>query len=459
MSLSTDYLIVGAGALSMIFADQLLTETDADIVIVDRRAAPGGHWVDAYPFVRLHLPSAFYGAGSRQLGSGRIDEAGFNAGLYELASLPEILAHFDALMRERFLPSGRVRFLPMSEYEGEGRVRSLLSGQVTQVAYRKLVDTTYFDVKIPSTHTRGFIADEGVEVIAPNDLPRRAAAYRRYCLLGASKTAMDSGTWLLQMGADPSSIRWVRPREAWLINRATIQPGARFALQFAAAQADALEAAAEASDIDDLFERLEARGVLLRIDRSATPTMFRGATLSEGEAKLLHTITDVVRMGRVEHVGRDEIILTGGIIAAEPDTLYVDCTAKAFAQRPSIPVFQGDRIVLQTLRGGVVPLSAALIARVEAAYDDEAVKNHLCPPVMLAEDREDWIAWQLADMEIGARWSKDSELRGWIATHRLSGFRAGEGRPEPTDESRAVADRIKAARPRAVENLRRLQNA
>ena len=76
----TDYLIVGAGALGMTFADQLLTDSDASIVIIDRHHMPGGHWNDAYPFVRLHQPSAFYGAGSRQLGSNRIEAAGFNRG-------------------------------------------------------------------------------------------------------------------------------------------------------------------------------------------------------------------------------------------------------------------------------------------------------------------------------------------------------------------------------------------
>jgi NAD(P)-binding Rossmann-like domain len=91
-----DYLIVGAGALGMTFADQLLTDTDASIVIVDRHHMPGGHWNDAYPFVRLHQPSAFYGAGSRQLGSNRIDAAGFNRGYFELASGADVLSYFDA---------------------------------------------------------------------------------------------------------------------------------------------------------------------------------------------------------------------------------------------------------------------------------------------------------------------------------------------------------------------------
>ena len=39
---------------------------------LDRRHGPGGHWNDAYPFVRLHQPSAFYGVPSRNLGEDRI---------------------------------------------------------------------------------------------------------------------------------------------------------------------------------------------------------------------------------------------------------------------------------------------------------------------------------------------------------------------------------------------------
>ena len=57
--IDADYLIVGAGAVGMAFADTILTDTDARILMVDRHHCPGGHWNDAYPFVRLHQPSAF----------------------------------------------------------------------------------------------------------------------------------------------------------------------------------------------------------------------------------------------------------------------------------------------------------------------------------------------------------------------------------------------------------------
>jgi cation diffusion facilitator CzcD-associated flavoprotein CzcO len=52
--LETDYLVVGAGAAGMAFSDTLLAHSTATVTVVDRRHAPGGHWLDAYPFVRLH---------------------------------------------------------------------------------------------------------------------------------------------------------------------------------------------------------------------------------------------------------------------------------------------------------------------------------------------------------------------------------------------------------------------
>jgi len=77
--LETDYLVVGAGASGMAFVDSLLSHSTAEVVLVDRRHRPGGHWLDAYPFVRLHQPSANYGVNSRPLGTNRIDNAGPNA--------------------------------------------------------------------------------------------------------------------------------------------------------------------------------------------------------------------------------------------------------------------------------------------------------------------------------------------------------------------------------------------
>lgn len=72
-TLETDYLVVGAGAAGMAFTDSLVGASRADVIMVDRRHAPGGHWLEAYPFVRLHQPAAFYGVNSRTLGPNTID--------------------------------------------------------------------------------------------------------------------------------------------------------------------------------------------------------------------------------------------------------------------------------------------------------------------------------------------------------------------------------------------------
>ena len=106
----TDYLVVGAGASGLAFVDALVTEADVEVTVIDRRPAPGGHWVDAYPFVRLHTPSAYYGVNSLALGGDRIDPDGENAGFYERATGAEVREHFAGAV-ERLEGTGRVRVL------------------------------------------------------------------------------------------------------------------------------------------------------------------------------------------------------------------------------------------------------------------------------------------------------------------------------------------------------------
>jgi NAD(P)-binding Rossmann-like domain len=131
--IETDYLVIGAGAVGLAFADTLLAETSAHITIIDRHGQPGGHWNDAYPFVALHQPSAFYGVNSMQLGSNRKDTFGSNNGCYELASGAEVTSYFDKVMHQTLLPSGRVSYHPMCDYGGDGKFVSILSGEETTV--------------------------------------------------------------------------------------------------------------------------------------------------------------------------------------------------------------------------------------------------------------------------------------------------------------------------------------
>lgn len=174
--IAVDYLVMGAGAAGMAFADSLFTHSDATMVIVDRDDRPGGHWNDAYPFVRLHQPSSSYGVNSEELGAGTIDTVGLNAGFHELASGQEILTHFDNVMQHRFLPSGRVRFFPMSNVTADGMITSQLSGQQQWVDARRFVDATHSRMQVPSTTTPNYAVGADVACVPLNDLPRRAGS-------------------------------------------------------------------------------------------------------------------------------------------------------------------------------------------------------------------------------------------------------------------------------------------
>src|SRR3954449_5820510 len=106
----TDYLVIGAGAMGMAFTDALIDHADVHVTLVDRRHASGGHWQDAYPFVRLHQASVFYGVASTVLGTGEVQQDGPESGLQERARRSEIQHYYDTILYGRFIGSSRVSF-------------------------------------------------------------------------------------------------------------------------------------------------------------------------------------------------------------------------------------------------------------------------------------------------------------------------------------------------------------
>lgn len=457
----TDYLIVGAGAVGLAFADTLLAETDAHLTIVDREVAPGGHWNHAYPFVALHQPSIIYGVNSVALGTGAKDLIGHNAGLHELASGTEVLAYFDHVMRRHLLPSGRVTYHPLCEYTGEHEFLSLTSGAKTKVRVRrKTVDATYMEASVPALHTPQFTIDEDVRFVAPHALPhelRRGPVPGNFVILGGGKTSMDVAHWLLTTGVAADAITWIRPRDSWLLNRQTVQPSMDFFAQSVGGQAMQMEAYAAACDVDDLFDRLERAEVMLRIDRAVKPSMMRFATISKAEIELLGRIKRVVRRGRVQALHPLEIEFIDGEEAIPDAPLYIDCTASAAAPRPLQPIFQGDRIVLQFVRSPLTVLSAAMIAFVEAHNGDDASKNAICAPVPMSDSVADYVPIILGNMANQRRQSQDRELRTWMRTARLDGFAGLMAAVDAGDaEKLAMVSRIRKAAPDAFANLTRI---
>jgi hypothetical protein len=432
----TDYLVIGAGASGLAFADTLLQESDAQITMVDLHPQPGGHWNDAYPFVALHQPSAFYGVNSLELGSGRKDGSGYNAGLYELASGAEVSAYCLKVMRQVLLPSGRVNYLPLTRYLGmEGqraKLQSLLTGAISEVQVRKKrVDANYFTPHVPATSRPSYAIDAQVRLVHPTGLTQiwtsAEAPPEHFCIVGAGKTAMDVGIWLLNWGVPADRISWVMPRDSWLVNRLTTQPGEEFFMQSVGGMAAQLKAIAQASSVEDLFLRLESSGQMLRIDPTQTPTMFHYATISEGEVQMLRQITQVIRKGRVRRIAAQHLELDAGQHSMPAQTLYIDCTASAVRNAEGSvpgnePIFQAGRILPQLVRTPLVTFSAAVCAYVEAHYDDDALKNKLCTPVPFPRNVAGWVSATMGNMANQMAWSQDKSLRNWMRESRLDGF-------------------------------------
>lgn len=461
-SVETDYLVVGAGATGMAFADALIAESEATVVMVDRRLAPGGHWNDAYPFVRLHQPSAIYGVDSANLGQDRIDESGLNAGYYEQATGSEITDYFLRVLEEVLLPSGQVEFFGGYEHVGEDRNGHRLvssSGEELVVAARKVVNATYLHTELPATQPPNFEIQPGARVVTPTELVTlmdHGTPGDGFTVIGAGKTAADTCTWLLQQGVAPEDVRWVRPRDAWFLDRKFTQP-----LDLVAGMIEGLaavyEAAASAENLDELYMRAEEADQIMRLDLEVEPDMCHGATLSRAELEFLRKITNVVRKGHVRRVGVGELVLDEGTVATRRQEIHVNCTARGLGSAPPKPIFEEDRITPQGTRYGMLPFCSALAGFLETTGRGNEEKNRLSRPNPIPRfgSRLDW-AWGMYLSGVNdLAWRTEPDIQIWLQHSRLNIARAV---PEHLDDPRvpsAIATIGSYGRD-AIRNLHRL---
>jgi hypothetical protein len=319
---------------------------------------------------------------------------------------------------------------------------------------RRVVDAAYLSPTIPATTPAPFGVADGVRVEAINELARLDAAPKRYVIVGSGKTATDGIVWLLDNGVTPDRITWVRPRDPWMLNRAVVQPDPLVALGLAA---DTMEAAAGAESLDDLFLRLEAAGVMLRIDRNVVPTMAKTPTLGTWELELLRTIDDVIRLGHIKEVNRREIVLDQGSVPLEPDSLVVHCAASGLQYPPLVPLWQPDAIRLQTIRVGFPCFCAALAGYVEATRDDDRERNRLCPPNTLPDNPFDWARMQVRGAVAVSRYGAEPDIAAWANACALNPARIDPSRrdePAVRDAAARASRATERGLPRMAELAR-----
>lgn len=436
-TLTVDYLVIGAGAMGMSFVDTLVSDTKKSIVMVDRYARPGGHWIMAYPFVRLHQPAEYYGVNSRKLGTGKIDQIGWNKGIPELASRDEILSYYDLTMRETFLPSGRVKYFPKHEYLGEGSFKSILTGKTYKVgAGTTIVDATYSQTKVPSMGPPAYEVAEGVKLVTPNDLPQIDRGYANYTVVGAGKTGIDSALWLIENGIPQSDITWIMPRDSLFFKRTGME-------EFGKNSMKANESVMAANTVDEVARNAVGAGQLMYFDPKAAPaTMWHCATISELEMEALRKIGDIVRKGRVTKITSEEVTLTKGSYKPKPDTLFIDCSASAVHKAAPVPIFQDKKIVLQPVRYCQQTFSSAVIAHVEATYDDLEKKNYLCSPIPMPNVLNDMALIQVQTNTNALRWAQHPKTQAFVSSSRLDLF--GSVMPKPPSAEPEVVQKFYA---------------
>jgi hypothetical protein len=428
-----DYLVVGAGAMGMAFADALVDHADVRVALVDRRDGPGGHWLAAYPFVQLHQASQLYGVASTVLG-GRLQTDGPEAGLHERATRDEICAYYAEVLA-RLEGTGRVQLFPRSEHVGGRAFRSLEDGTVHEVPeHCRVVDTRYLAPEIPAEVPPPFVVDEDVRVVPANDVVVVDA--ERFVVVGSGKTATDTIIWLLRhRSLDPGAITWVRPRDPWMLDRARIQPQPE---TYLAMVADLMRDAAAARSLPELFLALEESGTMLRIDPAVEPTMAKAPTLGRWELDLLRTVTDVVRRGHVRRAARGRLDLDEGSVQVPSDAVVVHCAGDGLKNPPLVPVWGPDVITVQPVRAGFPCFGAAITGYVEATRRDadDAVKNDLCRPSRFGNSLQDWARMNVQGLRNTAAYRAAPDVAEWANGVAINASRV------PPDHGSAELDEI-----------------
>ena len=405
--LETDYLLVGAGAFGMAFLDELINNTkDTTVVVVDKRAKPGGHWNDAYPFVRLHQPAATYGVNSRPLGQGGAD----------LASKYQILAYYEQVM-EDLLATGRLSYYPLCEYVEEGRIVSLLDSDLKYEVKvkKKTVNATCLTTDVPATRPPQYGVADGVNLVPINGLADIKEPWQRYLVIGAGKTGLDALIFLLDQNVDPDKISWVVSNDCWYINRSYLDAGN--ICKFVKGQFDPI---LRSTTVDQMYEEYENAGMFFRIDKAVNPSKMRAATVSENEMERLALIKNIIRYGRVERIEKSRIIFKcGDKIPTSSETLHIDCSASGTVFPPVKPIFAGSMINLQMVQSPQTTYSGSILASLEIAFpNDDDKKNQICNPIPMFQDKEDWVKFMKISVINGDKIGKTLGI-SWMRSKRL----------------------------------------
>jgi len=429
--LECDYLVIGTGASGMAFADSIVHEsTDRTVIMVDKLAEPGGHWNNAYDFVKLHQPACFYGVASEKLEKNGVIE---QTDMKDLSSKQEILEYYRMVM-DKLVKTGRVKHFGECTYKND-KLREIWNydtipiqsvvdkeGTTHQVKVkRRVVDATYLKVSVPSMTPPRYNVDPGITCIPINGINDISDTSKKYLIMGAGKTGIDAILHLLGKGVQPDNITWVVPNDSWLIKREWFNPATVL-----------LNLGPNRNDKPSVKESLlfqEKHGWLTRLDENVWPEKYKCATVAANELEQLRSIRNIIRQGRATSVTKTHLVMAGKDGTTPTNVPYpegsivVDCSAGGLPPQPEVPIFQGGKIVIQATRTCLICLSASVIAYVDChdGFQDDADRNNSMCPVPYPATIKDYIRTELLMYRnIFMGYTCDPRVEKWVDANRLN---------------------------------------
>lgn len=384
--LKAQYLVVGAGASGMSFIDTLLSENStATVILVDRNSGPGGHWTKAYPFVRLHQPSCYYGVNSHRLGKSSDAQGRETFNIDELATGAEIVEYYEEVL-ESFKKTGRVRCLFDAEFEPDSCTIVRKDGIVYRASFDKIVEVRSC-VVVPAMRAPLVPVDDEVSFEPVNKLHDaiESRKFKKYIVIGAGKTGADAILELVRKGVDQSSITWIVSRDVWYV----LRDGIHFENDYYGCVARFLAPFIEENSENEVLLALERLGCIGRLQPDGKyPTVFKGPNITKKELEILKSISNVIRLGRVVSIVGNCFILEDGMLPFNSkDTYVVDCMVDRlygyYDFGENFKFFEPNRINLgPTLTLFNPCFTAAIVAYIESTFEDDHLKNKLCFPVV-----------------------------------------------------------------------------
>ena len=87
---------------------------------------------------------------------------------------------------------------------------------------RRVVDAAYLEGAVPASSPPPFDVEPGARCAPVGELASMARHADGYVVVGGGKTGMDACSWLLETGVPADAVRWIKPRESWLLESARL---------------------------------------------------------------------------------------------------------------------------------------------------------------------------------------------------------------------------------------------